>query len=125
MAKEAAELNELLVKRGVRAGGAEPAASAPAQIEPNRDQIPEGQAVAEGDNPARGRSGRVASLLPEPSDKVAMQNVQVRLPEPIADRLRLLAPLLRRKQQGILEEIITKGINDLWRRVEARSRGAE
>ena len=53
-----------------------------------------------------------------------MQNVQVRLPEPVADRLRLLAPMLRRKQQGILEEIITNGINELWHRVEERRRAA-
>jgi hypothetical protein len=109
VANEPAELNDLLVRR-TRAGGSAP-------VQP--DQVPAPPAA-----PAPPEAAGPTDWLPEPSDRVVMQNVQVRLPEPVADRLRMLAPMLRRKQQGILEEIITKGVDDLWRQIEERRRGS-
>jgi hypothetical protein len=122
VAKEPAELNDLLVRRS-RAGGADPSSivTDPA-AEP--DQMAKPPAQSRPAEAAERWAPSPLSLLPAPFDKVVMQNVQVRLPEPVADRLRLLAPMLRRKQQGILEEIITNGINELWHSVEERRRAA-
>jgi hypothetical protein len=105
VANEPAELNDLLVRR-TRAGGSVP-------VQPDH-----------GPAPAPPEAAGSTDWLPEPSDRVVMQNVQVRLPEPVADRLRMLAPMLRRKQQGILEEIITKGVDNLWRQIEERRRAS-
>jgi hypothetical protein len=126
VAKEPAELNDLLVRRS-RVGGADPSSIVTDPAEPDQMAKPPAQprlAEAAEQPTAASWAPSPLSLLPEPSDKVVMQNVQVRLPEPVADRLRLLAPMLRRKQQGILEEIITNGINELWHRVEERRRAA-
>ncbi len=57
------------------------------------------------------------TFIPEPSAKVPMQNTQVRLPEHIADKLRMLAAMTRQKQQAMMERWITRGVEEEWRRV--------
>ena len=122
MAKEPAELNDSAWHDEAGQRGRPSSIVTDPAAEP--DQMPKPPAQSRPAEAAERWAPSPLSLLPAPSDKVVMQNVQVRLPEPVADRLRLLAPMLRRKQQGILEEIITNGINELWHRVEEGRRAA-
>jgi hypothetical protein len=129
-------LGDIMIGKG-QARGIDPLQAAgetrqEARPEPTAATAPQ-QALPATENGAGGAqqsSGQVAPVRPNglpfamrPSDAMPVRNVQVRIPEPIADLLKVMALYERTSQQVIMERAIADVVRE-WQANYERERAA-